>query len=509
MPQAAAVAADSIALWVNPRRRIGRVEPRVFGSFVENLHRCIYGGLYDPASPVSDEHGFRADVIDAARAMGVSNVRFPGGCFAPSYHWRDGVGPRSGRPLTRYRADGQWPASNDFGTDEFLEWCRLAGAEPYICVNMGSGTAEEAAAWVEYVNAPVGSRWSDLRARNGHPEPYDVRLWSLGNEIAGTWELGYTSTSAEYIARARDFALAMKRIDPAIELVVAGEHFPIDSPQRDWNRDVLEQLWEVADYISMHHYIGHDYKDEIVDRWREMGPGKVHRHLTEYMQLLDAAIDQLEQDIVLVGHLKESRKRIGIAIDEYNPWFRTDGINDDLQERFNLSDALLVAAYFNIFLRHADTVTLANMAQLVNTIPAMVVRSGGEGIYRQGTSWVQEMFLPHMAQDSVDAWVDGPVREGRYFPEVAHLDVSATVNSQRDAVTVSIVNRDTEAGHDVTVGALGYSVELASARYLGGVDIDSANDFAHPEVLSPRPLTVDGTLHVPPASLTVAHYRLR
>lgn len=165
---------------VNPRRPIGRLDPLAFGSFVENLHRCLYGGIYDPSSPVADGNGFRTDVVEAARAMGVTNVRFPGGCFAPYYHWKDGIGPVEQRPLTRYLANGQYPASNAVGTDEFMTWCNAVGAEPYFCVNMGTGTPEEARDWVEYCNGLPGSRWADQRVRSGHPAPYGVKTVGSG-----------------------------------------------------------------------------------------------------------------------------------------------------------------------------------------------------------------------------------------------------------------------------------------------------------------------------------------
>lgn len=484
---------------VTPARTLGAIDDRIFGGFIENLGRCIYGGVYDPGSPVADSDGFREDVIDGARAMGVSTVRFPGGCYAPYYHWTDGVGDRAARPQTLYRADLAWPASNDFGTNEYLAWCAKVGAEPYICVNMGSGTPEEARNWVEYCNGAPGSRWADLRVAHGHPEPWGVTLWALGNEISAPWEFGYTDTPEKYISRARDFAHAMKAADPSIELVASGAHFPIDFQHRNWNRNVLDRLHDVTDYVSIHHYIGHDYKDEIVDQWEELGTTEVHYRLTEWMRLLDDALGIMAADIRLINHEKNSRKPIGIALDEYNPWYKGDGSKD--LEVFPLSDGLLVAAYFNMFLRRADTVRLCNMAQLVNTIPAIVVESGGSRSYRQSTSYIQELFLANRGQTAVDAWADSPRRRGRYFEDFPLVDVSASVSADRTRITVNVTNRSDDTELPVELDVVGATAGPWTARRLGGVDLATVNDFDQPErlhILEDADVTV-----LPPGSHTV------
>lgn len=211
--------------------------------------------------------------------MGVTSVRFPGGCYAPYYHFVDGIGPKDKRPKKRYRKNYDTP-DHSFGTDEYIKWCRKIGADPFICVNMGTGTAEEARNWVEYCNGEEGSLWADLRIANGHREPYQVKLWGLGNEIGGNWELGYCDTAYEYVKKAREFAMAMKEADPAIQLIGCGAHFPIldgiyqvpggrfPNPSDNWNREVLDTMFDYLDYISIHDYIGHDYKDCIMDCWK-------------------------------------------------------------------------------------------------------------------------------------------------------------------------------------------------------------------------------------------------
>jgi alpha-N-arabinofuranosidase len=218
-------------------RRIGTVDRRIFGSFIEHLGRCIYGGVYEEGSPLSDTRGFRKDVLDAARGLRIPILRWPGGNFVSGYHWLDGVGPRDKRPR---RTELAWDAeeSNRFGTNEFIEYCRVLGTEPYICVNMGSGTMDEAQAWVEYCNGTGNTAWADLRRQHGYPEPHRVRYWGLGNEMYGSWQIGNTSAH-DYVKKARAFALMMKRTDPSIQLIGCGHN-----GWSEWDEIVLSGLAE-------------------------------------------------------------------------------------------------------------------------------------------------------------------------------------------------------------------------------------------------------------------------
>ena len=230
---------------VAPDRKIGRVDRRIFGSFIEHLGRCIYGGVVDDGSPLANEHGFRTDVLDAARALRITTLRWPGGNFVSGYHWTDGVGSPKGRPR---RIELAWRGEepNTFGTDEFIEYCRALGAEPYICVNMGSGSMDEAQAWVEYCNGTGNTSWANLRRTNGHAAPYNVRYWGLGNEMYGTWQIG-ASTAEDYVKKARAFAAIMQWTDPSIELVGCGQW-----GWTDWDRTVIDGLAPYVRYHSVH-----------------------------------------------------------------------------------------------------------------------------------------------------------------------------------------------------------------------------------------------------------------
>ncbi len=484
---------STIKIYINPNRENGKINPMIFGNFIENLDDCIYGGVYDRKSPKSDENGFRIDVIEGAKAMGITNVRYPGGCYAPYYHFYNGIGEN--RPLIKY---GDYNPSHEFGTDEFVKWCSMIGAEPFICVNMGTGTPEEAMNWVKYCNGSSGDLWADKRIANGHEKPYNVKYWAIGNEISAPWELGYTPTPADYIRRAREFAMAMKAADPTIKLIFSGAHFPIDFPHDNWNREILDALYEYIDYINIHHYIGHDYKDEIWNKWKNMTPQEIHYHLSDYMQLLEDAVRMLREDIRFIGHKKNSFKHIGIAIDEYNPWYRQE------ERHFvpmNLSDSLLVASYFNIFFRNSDIIDICNMAQLVNTIPAMVAEAGGSGFFRQGISYVQEMMRDNCDNTAIDIWCDSPVFKGSYYPSAPILDMSASKSANK--IYVNIANRDTENTYNLSFCIPNAEIKTVNAKRLYNKDIEAVNSFDNPHRLSIELLENIKKIEIEPLSVYV------
>lgn len=480
---------------INTNRVIGTVNPGIFGSFIENLGTCIYGGVFDPESPEADTEGFRQDVMEGAMRMGVSSVRFPGGCFAPYYHFENGIGPADERPRTRMRQNYDNP-NNSFGTDEFVSWCRKIGAEPFICVNMGTGTAEEARNWVEYCNGKTGSRWANRRAENGSREPYGVKLWGLGNEIGGKWELGYCDTAYDYIKKAREFAMAMKEADPTIKLIGCGAHFPIldgiyqapggrfPNPSDNWNREVLDSMFDYLDFISMHDYIGHDYKDDITKTWKDMTPMEIHYCLSEKMMILDDAYQLLRQDIRLAQHKHGSWKEIGIALDEYNPWYRSD---ENMFCPYHTGDGLLTGSYFNIFIRNADVAALSNMAQLVNVLPAMVCEPGGAGFYRSSVSYVQELYRKNKGLKAIDVWMKGENWKGNVYPAVPYLDFSGSYDKERGVVVLNIVNRNGKDSYTLKLKTIDGIVKSVSGSVFGNQEIDEINTFDEPDRLKPHP----------------------
>jgi alpha-N-arabinofuranosidase len=231
---------------------VGPVPRRLFGSFVEHMGRCVYGGVHEPDHPSADEDGCRQDVQELVRELGVSVVRYPGGNFVSGYDWRDGIGPVDRRPS---RLDRAWKAieSNQFGTDEFLRWTTRVGVEPMMAVNLGTGGVQDACDLLEYCNRPAGTKWADLRAAHGAAEPYGVRLWCLGNELDGPWQIGH-KTAREYARLAAETARAMRRVDRDLELVACGSSNAYMPTFGTWEDAVLEEAYDLVDHVSLHAY---------------------------------------------------------------------------------------------------------------------------------------------------------------------------------------------------------------------------------------------------------------
>jgi alpha-L-arabinofuranosidase len=412
---------------IDPGRVLGRLDRNVFGGFVEHLGRCIYGGLYEEGSPLSDDRGFRKDVMSLLRELQMGVLRWPGGNFVSNYHWQDGIGPKDGRPP---RPELAWGGteSNRFGTDEFLTYCAELGTEPYICLNMGTGTLEEALAWVEYCNGDRPTYWANKRREHGRDEPYGVRLWGLGNEMYGEWQVGAMSAD-EYVREATRWARALKFLDRDIKLVSCGK-----TGWNEWDRIAIEGLSHLVDYHSIHIYTGSD------DYWTNvLQPHQAERAIRS-----------------AIGHIRHTayRHKISnppvIAYDEWNVWYRKMTV--DLAERYTFPDALAVGTYLNVFVRNAGWVKMANLAQMVNAI-APIVTTGD-------TATVQPIYYPVLLHaqgalhDAVDVHVYGPHLDpvwpespGRWPYQVADLgpfttvDAAATVSANKNRVAVTLVNR--------------------------------------------------------------------
>ena len=420
---------------ITPARTLGTIDPKLFGGFVEHLGRCIYGGLYDEGSRLSDERGFRKDVLALLRELRLGILRWPGGNFVSNYHWTDGIGPKAGRPRRPELAwGGEEP--NTFGTDEFLAYCAELGTEPYICLNMGTGTLAEALAWVEYVNSARNTDWAARRRANGRDEPYGVRYWALGNEMYGSWQVGQL-TAEEYVREATRWARAIRMIDPAAKLVSCGE-----TGLKEWDRIVIDGMAGLVDYHSIHIYTGSD------DYWTNvLQPHQAERAIKTTAALIDRA-----------AYSQGLAAKPAIAYDEWNVWYRN--MHTDLAERYTFDDALAVATYLNIFVRNAATVRMANLAQMVNAIAPIVTTDDAAA--------VQPIYYPFLLHaraaldEAVDVHVDGPAVSPE-FPEGASrwgtniadlgpfalVDAAASVSADRSKVAVTLVNRSPDATDDV------------------------------------------------------------
>jgi alpha-L-arabinofuranosidase len=462
------------AIAVELDRTLGTVDRRILGGFIEHLGRCIYGGIFEPGSPLSDEHGFRTDVLEAARTLKMPLLRWPGGNFVSNYHWIDGIGAPEKRPR---RVELAWQAEepNTFGTDEFIEYCRALGTEPYICLNMGTGTLEEALTWIEYCNGTRKTHWADLRRENGHPEPYNVRYWGLGNEMWGEWQVGHL-TADEYVAKARSWANALRRLDRTIELVGCGR-----DGWSDWDRVVVDGLVRYVDYHSIHIYTGSD------DYWSNvLAPHQAERSL----RICEALIERARQ-------VQRIDRPVGIAYDEWNVWYRERGEQSGLEEQYNLADALSVATYLNAFVRACRSVRIANLAQLVNVIAPIFTNP--DGLFLQTIYHPLRLFAEHLQVVALDPTVvcetishvdaEGgprPQRIGDLGP-FKLLDVAATRDVDGRRVTLTVVNRspDTAVSAVVTTGRPLQS-SGAVVHLVHGPSPESRNSFAEPDLVGVR-----------------------
>lgn len=443
-------------------RKIGTIDRNIYGNFTEHLGRCIYGGIFDEGSPLSDGDGFRKDVLEAARGMHVSVLRWPGGNFSSGYNWKDGVGPRDQRPR-RWDTAWQEEESNRFGTDEFIEYCRKLGAEPYICVNMGTGTMQEGADWVEYCNATTDTYWANLRRKNGHPEPYNVKYWALGNEVYGSWQAGHKN-AADYAADALEFAKMMRWVDPSIKLVACG------GPGVDWNFPVLEKLVEIVDYISLHHYGG------STDTAKEFGDAHAFE---DQVRALDAVI-------TAVMSRTDKKERVAIAVDEWNIWFRSwfhRGNNHMLEEVYNLRDALWIASGLNMFHRNCQTVKLADIAQLVNVIAPIMTNQNG--MVLQTIYYPLKVYADQCGDIALDALVQSDSFPG--LPQVPYLDVSATTDAANKKFTLAVVNRHPSNDITANISIEGFKPQASGDIYeINGTNMDVTNTFADPNQVTAK-----------------------
>jgi len=463
---------------IDPERVVGEVHPYLFGNFTEHLGRCIYGGIFEEGSSLSDANGFRKDVMEATRRMGVSVLRWPGGNFVSGYHWRDGIGPRDQRPPRRDHAWGLME-SNRFGTDEFLKYCEVLGVEPYLCINAGLGSIDEARDWVEYCNEPGDTALTRMRKANGRQQPWKVKIWGLGNEIDGPWQLGHKNADA-YATFALEAAKAMRRADESIQLIASGSsNF---GPQADWigwNRTVLERLKNEIDYISLHTYIGN--RENKFESFLSAGAD------------IDERIDVVEGLIKAVRVGQPKPRPIAIAFDEWNVWYRTlvqgefEIGRTGLEEKYNFEDALAMGMFLNSFLRRAHIVKMANLAQLVNVIAPIFTNK--QGMFLQTIYWPLLEYGKQRNNTSLDVLTTSPTySNGRQT--LKYLDVSATTNAQSNTLFLNVLNRsensDITARIENTGGTVGSELGVWQLK---NADLKATHTFGDDKKVLPATTT--------------------
>ena len=471
---------------------------------LEHLGRAVYEGIFDPESPLSDANGFRTDVAAALRKLAMPYIRYPGGNFVSNYDWRDGVGPRDERPV---RPDFAWKSiePNTFGVDEFIRWCRWMDTEPMMAVNLGTlGPVKRQNWWSTAIcQAGLIGRMKATR-RTAAPILHGVKLWCLGNEMDGPWQAGHCS-AAEYAVKAQQAARLMRGIDPAIELVACGSSGRRMNTYMEWDRVVLETCWEDVEYISAHRYSRNTEDDSA---WFLAEGVEIDRILNDYAGLL-----------AYVRGVKKSEKRISVAFDEWNVWYKDREIDGSwthaphlIEEVYNLEDALVCAQFLNSFLRHANTVKIACIAQIVNVIAPILTRP--DGLLIQSIYYPLQLFSQHARGTSLIPIIESPTYAAGARGEVPMLDVSASYDVARDAVSVFLVNRSLSEDVDVQVsfGDRRAKPNLKTT-VLAGNDPKAHNTWEEPN--ENRPVsgisTVDanGQVHVVAPSLGLTAIRVQ
>ncbi len=485
----------------------GEISPRLFGSFLEHLGRAVYEGIYEPTHPTADENGFRRDVLALVKELGVPVVRYPGGNFLSGYDWKDGVGPKEHRPT---RLDLAWHTTetNEFGTDEFMKWCRAANIEPMMGVNMGTGTVKSAAELVEYCNHAGGTYLSDLRRANGAEKPYGVRLWCIGNEMDGPWQIGHL-TAEEYGRKALEAAKVMRWTNgeganvpspnKPLELVVSGSSNHEMDTFPEWDRVVLENTYEHVDYLSMHRYYEYDPGRPLEDFFGAADDMK------EFIGTLGATIEYVRAKV-------RSKKRVHISFDEWNIWTQSAPRTEDIWKRaphlledvYTFRDTLVFAGLMNTLINSCDVVKIGCLAQLVNVIAPISTKKGGKAL-RQATFYPFRYLANSCRGVALYTLSESDTFASRYGT-ARTVNEAITFDEREGSITVSLCNYGAEA-REVELELRSFG-ELKAIEYqeLAGCALSAVNTFDRPEAVVPHakelPVVKDGRmmLSLPPMS---------
>ena len=486
----------STRITLHSKFQIGAVDPRIFGGFLEHMGRAVYEGVYDPGSALADADGCRTDVLQAMKRQKMSAMRYPGGNFASGYHWEDGVGPQEQRPTVRELA---WQSieTNRFGTDEFIALCRKMDWVPMLTVNLGTGTPEEARNWVEYCNSPAGSKYADMRVANGNLEPFAVKLWCLGNEMDGPWQLGHVP-ARDYAIRAQQAAKMMRDVDPEIELVACGSCSIGLETYMEWDQQVLEHVGSYADYMSLHRYVGNPEDDTL--------------NYLAVTNSIDQQIEEMDAVCRFVQAKQRSKKRAYLCFDEWNVWYKNKEMNGRdqvaphlIEEYYNLEDALVVAGFFNSFVRHADIVKIANIAQIVNVIAPLQTRE--DQLLIQSIFYPFEMFAARQTGVSLRLEMEGPTYESSDYGTTAYIDSCAILDQNR--LHLFLTNRSLDEVATVELHLVDRPITaLTSGEILTGPDPKAENSWENEAVVRSGPFQAvtirDGRAFcdLPPLSFT-------
>jgi alpha-N-arabinofuranosidase len=452
-------AQEPAVIKIDPDRKIGAIDPNIYGSFLESPRR----GLYEPSSQFADENGFRKDLIDLIKELKVPVIRWPGGNFASGYDWEDGIGPKDKRPE---KLDLAWNRieNNQMGTDEYVKFCKLIGAENFVCINAGTGTLDDARHWVEYCNYPKGTYYSDLRRKYGNEEPFKVKYWALGNETDGPWQLGHKNKE-DYVKFATEAAKLIQLADKNIKLIASGSsNYPLVSADYDphdgwidWNDYVLDHMVGSIDYISIHRYA-----TQALRGLKDQGFANLMSLGLEIDKKIEIVKGLIEKAMAKSG----SNRPVYISFDEYSAG------------RNNLTASLMLAQHLNSFIRHADIVKMANITFLTS-----LVGSSPDGDFKNTLFYPFYLYSNNCQGISLDVYTSCEKYSNELFKEIPYLDVSASLNESTKMVVVNVINKnETKAIATDIVLQSGDYTGSAKAHEINGETINSTNTKTQEDV---------------------------
>ena len=466
--------------------KIGEIDRRVFGSFIEHLGRAVYGGIYEPGHPLADEDGLRTDVIKMINELDVPVVRYPGGNFVSGYNWEDGVGPVESRPK---RLELAWGVTepNLFGTNEFMRWCQKAKTSPMMAVNLGTRGPDAARALVEYCNHKSGSKYADMRIAHGYKDPWNVKLWCLGNEMDGPWQM-CAKTAEEYGRVANEAAKMMKWVDGSIETVLCGSSSRYMNTFGTWEQKTLEIAYDNVDYVSLHQYYDNRSGDTASFLAKNLD-------LDDFIYSVICVCDYVKAK-------KRTKKQINLSFDEWNVWYHSNGAHverwstapNQLEDIYNFEDALVVACMLITLLRHADRVKIACLAQLVNVIAPIFTKTGG-GAFRQTIFYPFAAMSKYARGNVLKPIIDCPKYDCKDFTDVPYLESVASYDEENEEIALFVVNRSMEEDIQLDISLLGFEgYKAVSFDSMDGYDIKKENTFGDESVkMHSNPLpTEDG-----------------
>ena len=454
---------------INKAFKISEIDPRIYGSFVEHMGRCVYEGIYEPTHPTADEKGFRNDVKELVKELNTPLLRYPGGNFLSGYDWEDGIGPRDNRPK---RLDLAWKTieTNEVGLHEFIEWAEEQGAEVNMAVNLGTKGMEAARDIVEYCNFEGGTYWSDLRKKNGAEKPFKIKTWCLGNEMDGPWQTG-AKTATEYGRLAAETAKVMKWVDDSIELVACGSSNSEMPTFASWEAEVLEHTYEYVDYLSLHQYYGN--RDNDLENYLAQSV-----RMDRFIQSVVAICDYIKAK-------KRSDKTMYLSFDEWNVWYHSneaDSKNEPwqvappiLQDIYNFEDALLLGSLLITLLRNSDRVKIACLAQLVNVIAPIMTEKGGD-VWRQTTFYPFSQAANYGHGTALRPVIESETYDSREYNKVPFLDSIAVHNEDAEEIVIFAVNRSTDKEMELSVNLEGFDLgNIIEFSEMSGYDVKQTN----------------------------------